>query len=187
MKTVIYVDDRPITLQMKDFDDDVDIDMMTGIDYSNLFGEAVTVSANLNRFGILKASAEEKLAKAKLELDIYESNLRKSKRREANLNGGKFSIGKDPVTEEMEYIKLTEDALDEFASSDKAIQVMKNNIIKYQKNVSDLDSIFWSISSKDKKLNNMLKAVTPSEFYNEIVEGAVNGFIIKKHKRIDQK
>lgn len=180
MKTVIYVDDRPITLQMKDFDDEVDIDMMTGIDYSNLFGEAVTVSANLNRFGILKASAEEKLSKAKLELDIYESNLRKSKRREANMNDGKFKI-------DDESIKLTEGSLNEAMSCDKGIQVMKNNIIKFQKNVSDLDSIFWSISSKDKKLNNMLKAVTPSEFYNEIVEGAVNGFIIKKHKRLDEK
>jgi hypothetical protein len=180
MKTVIYVDDRPITLQMKDFDDEVDIDMMTGIDYSNLFGEAVTVSANLNRFGILKASAEEKLSKAKLELDIYESGLRKSFRREANMNDGKFKVGD-------EAIKLTEGSLNEAIMLDKGLQVMKNNIIKFQKNVSDLDSIFWSISSKDKKLNNMLKAVTPSEFYNEIIEGAVNGFVIKKHKRIDEK
>jgi hypothetical protein len=180
MKTVIYVDDRPITLQMKDFEDEVDIDMMTGIDYSNLFGEAVTVSANLNRFGILKASAEEKLSKAKLELDIYESGLRKSFRREANMNDGKFKVGD-------EAIKLTEGSLNEAIMLDKGLQVMKNNIIKFQKNVSDLDSIFWSISSKDKKLNNMLKAVTPSEFYNEIIEGAVNGFVIKKHKRIDEK
>jgi hypothetical protein len=165
---------------MKDFDDEVDIDMMTGIDYSNLFGEAVTVSANLNRFGILKASAEEKLSKAKLELDIYESGLRKSFRREANMNDGKFKVGD-------EAIKLTEGSLNEAIMLDKGLQVMKNNIIKFQKNVSDLDSIFWSISSKDKKLNNMLKAVTPSEFYNEIIEGAVNGFVIKKHKRIDEK
>lgn len=180
MKTVIYVDDRPITLQMKDFDDEVDIDMMTGIDYSNLYAEAVTVSANLNRFGILKSSAEEKLSKEKLELDIYESGLRKSFRREANMNDGKFKVGD-------EAIKLTEGSLNEAIMLDKGIQVKKNNIIKYQKNVSDLDSIFWSISSKDKKLNNILKAVTPKEFYDEIIEGAVNGFLIKKHKRLDEK
>jgi hypothetical protein len=43
-----------------------------------------------------------------------------------------------------------------------------------------LDALQWAVQDKSKKLNNLLKPVTPTEFLNELVEGEVNSFFIKK-------
>ena len=43
-----------------------------------------------------------------------------------------------------------------------------------------IDSLYWAIQSKDKKLTNLVPKVTPKEFYDELIEGTVNSFIIKK-------
>jgi len=42
--------------------------------------------------------------------------------------------------------------------------------------------LYWSIQSKDRKLNNLVPKVTPEEFYNDLVEGTINTFTIKKLK-----
>jgi len=57
---------------------------------------------------------------------------------------------------------------------------MKKNVIKAQKDFSFIESLYWALSSKDKKLNNLIKEITPEEFEDRLIEGKVNGFIIKK-------
>ena len=48
MNILVHFNDVPVTLQTNGFEDTVDIDKLTSIEYSNLYGEAVTVSALLN-------------------------------------------------------------------------------------------------------------------------------------------
>ena len=55
-KIVISVQGKTITLTQSDIDSDIDMDEVTQINYSNLYGEMVTVSALLNKLGILKAT-----------------------------------------------------------------------------------------------------------------------------------
>lgn len=64
----------PVELETNGFDGRIDIDRLTSINYENLFGEAVTVSALLNKVGILRAEAEKAVAEKKLEKDIYEAD-----------------------------------------------------------------------------------------------------------------
>lgn len=173
MEILVHFNDVPVTLVTNGFEETVDIDKLTSIDYSNLYGEAVTVSALLNKVGLLRAEAERAVLEKKLEKEVYEADMKKGWRREANRNGGKFTI-------EDEEIKLSEKALDEALLLDEDYQKLCLEYIEAQKNFSVLDALQWSVQDKSKKLNNLLKPVTPQEFLSELVEGKVNSFLIAK-------
>lgn len=173
MEILVHFNDVPVTLVTNGFEDTVDIDSLTSIDYSNLYGEAVTVSALLNKVGLLRAEAERAVSEKKLEKEVYEADMKKGWRREANRNGGKFTV-------EEEEIKLSEKALDEALLLDEDYQKLCLEYIEAQKNFSVLDALQWSVQDKSKKLNNLLKPVTPQEFLSELVEGEVNSFLIAK-------
>jgi short-subunit dehydrogenase involved in D-alanine esterification of teichoic acids len=81
---------------------------------------------------------------------------------------------------EVEEIKLSEKALDEALLLDEDYQNLCIAYIDAQKNFSVLDALQWAVQDKSKKLNNLLKPVTPTEFLGELVEGKVNSFFIKK-------
>jgi hypothetical protein len=168
MKTVIHLDGRPVQLETRNFQEEVDVDQLLSIDHSNLYGEAVTISALLNHTGILKAEAERALSEKKLELEVFESTLRQS-------------IRKDAVAK---ADKLTEAGLNELVSMDGGYQIKKKNVATSQYNLGIVDSIFWAVQSKDRKLNNLIKGVTPQELFDELVEGVVNNIVIKKRKSI---
>lgn len=178
MNILVHFNDVPVTLQTNGFEDTVDIDKLTSIEYSNLYGEAVTVSALLNKVGLLRAEAEKKVAECKLEKEVYEAQTKKEWRREANRNGGKFMLTMEDG--EVEEIKLSEKALDEALLLDENYQNLCIEYIDAQKNFSVLDALQWAVQDKSKKLNNLLKPVTPTEFLGELVEGEVNSFFIKK-------
>lgn len=173
MEILVHFNDFLVTLVTNGFEETVDIDKLTSIDYSNLYGEAVTVSALLNKVGLLRAEAERAVSEKKLEKEVYEADMKKGWRREANRNGGKFTI-------EDEEIKLSEKALDEALLLDEDYQKLCLEYIEAQKNFSVLDALQWSVQDKSKKLNNLLKPVTPQEFLSELVEGKVNSFLIAK-------
>lgn len=177
MKTIIHIDDNPLELIMADFDSEINVDEITSIDYSNLFGEAVTISTLLNRIGILKARAEAIYAEKKLEFDIYEATQRKRLRREAAMNSNYFKV-------DDQQIKLTENSLEEAIIIDEGWQVNKKNVIKANETLEKINALYWALGSKDKKLSTIMKPVTPEEFFNEIIEGKVNGILIKKRKSI---
>lgn len=173
MEFLVHFGETPVKLVTNGFEGEIDIDRLTSINYENLYGEAVTISALLNKVGILRAEAEKVMSEKKLEREVYEADIKKQWRREANKNGGKFTI-------EGEEIKLSEKALDEALLIDEAYQTLSIEYIDAQRNFNILDALQWSIQDKSKKLNNLLKPVTPTEFLSELVAGEVNSFIITK-------
>lgn len=180
MKSVIHLDGKPITLEMADFDDVVNVDDMTRIHYENIYGDAVTVSALLNKVGILKSRAEEIHSEKKFEAEIEESNLKKNFRREAIENDNHIKV--DGVR-----IKLTEKSLDDAVNLDKGLQVIKKNVIHAKRVYDDIESFYWGVQSKDKKLNNLISGLTEEELWNELVDGKINGILIKKRKSITER
>ena len=173
-KIVIHIGEKPLVLLFNSFEDELNIEELTKIEYSNIYGEAVTISALLSKVGIMKAEAEQHLNRTKLNLDIYEANIRKSYRSFAAQNGGKVALN------DGELIKLTENGLDDLVKTDVVWQKTKNGYIDAVKQYEYMEAIFWAVNSKDKKLNNIVKAVTPEELYEELVEGVINGMAIKK-------
>ena len=168
MQVLIHLGQNPVTLNFKDFEGEVDCDQLTSIDHSNLYGEAVTISALLNHVGMLKAEAEKVFSIKKLECDTFEAELRQRIRRES--------------TETAQ--KITEKGIEEVVDTDPGFKTKKKNVITAQYNLAIIDSLFWSVKSKDQKLNNLIKGVTPEELYNELIDGTINNIVIKKRRSI---
>ncbi|MBK5194270.1 MAG: hypothetical protein JJE07_13925, partial [Flavobacteriaceae bacterium] len=111
---------------------------------------------------------------------IYEATLRKDFRREGADNGGRIKV-------ENESIKLTEKSLDEAVILDKAWQIKQKNVFTAQEVFSKVDSFYWSVQSKDKKLNNLISGLTEAELWDTLIDGKVNGILIKKKQSITER
>jgi hypothetical protein len=175
MKIIIEEGDKTIVLVSSDEDEEINLEEVTTINYANLYGEAVTISALLNKVGMWKADYERKAKEAKLYCDVYVSGLKKSIRREAAINNGRVTI-------DNETFKLTEKGLEEIVLLDEKYQELQIEQIDFEAKRDKLDSLFWAIQSKDKKLNNLLPKIVPKEFFQELIEGKINSFMIKKPK-----
>ena len=162
----IPIGEKIVVLKSEDWDDEVvDMDEISKIDYSNLFGELVTVSALLNKVGILRADAEHNVNDFKLQLSIFESQTRKGIIREALAAGMK---------------KPSESSIDDDVNTNAKVIAMRKRFNEIQRDYNYIDALYWAVQSKDKKLSVLLKGVTPEEFADGIVEGVVNTFMVKK-------
>lgn len=176
MKQVIKLEDKTIVLIYKDIDDDIDVDQLLQIDYTNIYGELLTNSVILNKIGLLRADAQASYDLMKMNVNIFEAKIRRQLRREALINGGKVKI------EDEGSIKLTESSLDEIVDGNSKLQVLRKQLIEAKKDLEYMDSLFWSLKSKDQKLNLLVPKVTPQELYDELIEGTINTITIKKIK-----
>lgn len=177
MKYEIRIGEHPITLEHGLIDEIINVDDLTRIDTSNLFGEAVTVSAAANRVGLMKAEVEGTLADLRLDLKVFENNYRHKLRAEASNNTGNYTI---LVDEKEAKVKLTEKALETCYESDIEWIELKRSINKAEKNFNSLSALYWSIQDKCRKLNGLVSSTTPEEFVAGIVEGKINGILVNK-------
>ena len=177
MEYKINLGGRVITLVHENFEESIDVDSLTKIDHSNLYGEAVTMPAAMNRVGLLKADLQGHMDKAKLNLKIFEADYVAKKRAEASNNGGKFKIR---VNNNDVEVKLTEKALEKCFENDPKWIELKEQYISIERDFNRLDSLYWSCQSKDKKLSNMTNSVTPEDMAEMVYNGKFNGITIKK-------
>jgi len=164
----IHLNDKTIILKLQEFDAEVDLDDLTKIHYENIYGEIVTVSTLLNKVGQLKAEVDNQYAEKKLDLDIYEANLRKTFKSTKIANGEKFNL------QDIEDLVLT----------DVGFKNHKLALIRKQKEVDSIDSAYWAVKSKDNKLSNLKNNITPKEFESEIVEGVINTIMVRKQENV---
>lgn len=177
MQYTIHVGTTPIILEHDNLDSTINVDDLTKIDTSNIFGEAVTISAAVNRIGLLKAEVEGLMAETKLEYKIYEGNFKSKLRKEAANNSGYYTmrVGNEDVK-----VKLTEKALETCFETDEKWIELKQKFIKAEKNFNALSSLYWACQDKSRKLNGLVNGTTPEEFVEGMIEGKVNGILIKK-------
>ena len=161
-KRIIQIGGNTYKLIFDNFDEDVDIDSLLKIDYSNLIGELVTFPVILNRFGILLAEAESQVAETKLNMDVYEAKTKERLRIElAEQNNGKAP---------------TVEALNNAVVSNKAYQAMKRKYIEVVKTRDYINSIFWAVKDKSEKLNKLSLSIQPGDLSDSVIEGRVNRF-----------
>jgi len=149
-----------IRLTFKSFEEEIDIDDLTKIHYDNLSGEIITISALLNRIGLLKAEAENEVTIGKHRREVLAANKRKY-----------YNSICD---------KLTIQQLEDKVLLDEEYQISIKDQQDNQRVFAIVDSLYWAIHSKSQKLSVLMKGTTPEEFEKEIVEGFINGFFIKK-------
>lgn len=171
MQKVIQIGSETYKLHFDEFDDEVDIDELLKIDYSNLLGEIVTFPVIVNRFGMMLAEAESKLSETKLNMEVLEAKTKERLRVElAEENGGK-----NPTVEMLNnaFVKTA------------VYKSMRDKLIKDQKTRDYINSVFWSIRDKSSKINILYKN-------SEIVEEedfkmnrmTMNGVQIKKVEKL---
>ena len=169
-KKLITVGDTTYKLLFDDFDEDMDIDSLLKIDYSNIIGELITFPVIVNRFGNLLAEAESKVSETKLNLEVFEAKTKERLRVElAEANGGK-----NPTVE----------ALNNALLMNNPYQIMRKRLIEVQKTRDYINSIFWSAKDKSSKLDKLSLTVQDSEIPDSVIEGRVNNVLVKKTKKI---
>jgi hypothetical protein len=177
MKHTIHIGNIPIILEHGDFDDVINVDDLTKIDTSNIFGEAVTISAAVNRIGLIKAEVEGQMADLKLELKVFESNYVRLLRKEGSKYSGICTIR---VENEDVKVKLTEKFLESCFESDQDWIDLKKKFNRSEKNFNSISSLYWAIQDKSRRLNGLVSSTTPEQFVSGIISGKINGILIKK-------
>lgn len=169
MKKVVKIKDQTYFLKFDEFDENIDVDSLLKIDYSNLIGELVTFPVIVNRFGTLLADAENEVAEAKLNLDVFEAKTKERLRLKLTEDNGKAP---------------TVDALNSALMLDKAYQQMKKKYFEAQKTRDYINSIFWSAKAKDDKLSKLSLSIQDTEIPDSALEGRVNNVLIKKGEKL---
>tara|TARA_R110002124_G_scaffold27244_3_gene97321 strand:- start:3753 stop:4286 length:534 start_codon:yes stop_codon:yes gene_type:complete len=177
MEYKIRVGEQSITLFHENLDGSINVDDLTKIDVGNIYGDAVTISAAVNRIGLIKAEVEALMGETKLSYKIYEGTFKAKLRKQAANNSGFYTvrIGNEDVK-----IKATEKALETCFETDEEWIKLKREFITAEKNFNSLSSLYWACQDKSRKLNTLVNGVTPKEFVSEMIEGKINGILIKK-------
>lgn len=164
-----------VKLSFAAFDTEIDMDQYTSIDYSNIYAELITISPLMNRVGMWKADAENEYSNWKLECNVYEAKLGEMKLKELAT-----------VTESSGNVRYPSDErLKRVISLDEGVQLRKKKLYRLYKEFQYMESFYWSLKEKAGKLNKISESMnlSPVEFEQNIVEGSINGYIIKKQKR----
>ena len=174
MKRIIHIGNENYRLTFDDFDDDINIDNLLSIDYSNLIGEIVTFPLIVNRFGILLADAESKVQEAKLNLEVFEAKTKESLRVSLSESNG----GKNP----------TVDNLNNALTANAAYQAFRKKLIEKQKIRDYINSVYWASKDKSQKLDKLSLTIQQGDVSDKIIEGKINHIVIKKQNSlIDRK
>lgn len=164
----IDVGDNTYILKFDEFDDEVNIDSLLKIDYSNLLGEMITFPTVVAKFGNMLAEAESKCGEAKLNLDVQEAKLKEEYRLKlAEQNGGKAP---------------TIDALNSAVILDKRYQAFKKALINVTKTKDYMLTTYLAAKDKSEKINKVFFQANPGDIPDEVVSSRVNNTIIQKAK-----
>lgn len=165
--SIPYAQDKMLVMKITPFNTDIDVDDLLKIDYSNLLGEILTFSVIFNRIAMLRADCQNIVNRGKVELEIFEAELSEIKRNDLTKLGAKVTVGEidNAVKRDPFYIKK------------------KNNYFEKVKNFDYVDALYWSAQSKLKLLEKISDKLSPKEFEREILEGTINGVMVKSVKR----
>lgn len=169
-KKIITIGEKTYKLLFDSFDEDMDIDSLLKIDYSNLIGELVTFPVIVNRFGQLLAEAESQVAEAKLNLEVFEAKTKERLRAELAAENN----GKAPTVE----------ALNNAVVVNKAYQAIRKKLIECQKTRDYMNSVFWSAKDKSEKLDKLSLTVQQGDIPDSAIEGKVNNVLLKRTKKL---
>lgn len=165
----INIGEDTYLLKFDEFDEDIDIDQLLKIDYSNLLGEMITFPTIVAKFGNMLAESESQVSEKKLNLDIQEAKVKEKCRIELMDKNN----GKNP----------TVDALNSAVITDKGYQAIKRAYIAAQKTRDYMLTVYLAAKDKSEKINKLFFQAAPGDIPEGVIEGRVNSTIIKKRKQ----
>ena len=164
---VFNIGDKVIKFQVGEFDD-IDIDKILKIDYSNLLGELVTFPVVVNRFGLLAADMDNEFQQAKLELSIYEAKRKNELREELETSDEKGKV-KRPTVDEVESALTV----------DKVWAVKKKKMNRIMKEKEYMYSIYQSARDKSNKLDKLSMTLKSGDMTEHMIQTQLNNVYFK--------
>ena len=173
-QVIIPFKNKVVKLLFNEFDEEVDIDQLTFIDYSNIHAEFLTISSLYNRVGLWRAEAESALSEAKLQINIKSAE--KAEYYRVKL--------KEVTGDKVKWPTIAQ--VDNAVSLDQEIIELQKREIRLQRDLGYIDSLFWAVKSKEKKIDKLIEGakLTPDDFEREIVEGKWNGIMIRCQEKL---
>lgn len=160
----IHLDKKIVNIKPTEWNYDFDPDEVLKIDYSNIFGEIITIPVLVNRMGLLVAEMRNYLKEQKLNLEIKRAEISKLFR-----NNESGAGRKKPTVQEVE----------DHLTLDPVVKNMTFKLFRTEQDLSKIESLYDSCRDKSFKLNNLSKNLTPKDFEKELIEGVVNGVLIE--------
>lgn len=165
---LVELENKTYLLKVDSFEQEIDVDEIVKIDYSNILGEVLTFPVLFNRIGLLRAEVTNLVALEKFDVEVLHAQLSQEYAKKIVSSG-------DKVTEK----KVTDSVL-----LDTRYIAKKKNYLKLVKHQEYIDSLYWSAKSKDGKLDKLTDKLRPEEFSSELLEDTVNGVLIKKVNKL---
>lgn len=176
---IIPFKDKMVKIIFEDFDEQIDVDELTTIDWTNLYAEIVTIPALMNRVGLWKAEAENQYSSFKLECDIYSAKQAEYYR--------KTLVTRSTDTKGNPKVKYpTKDQVDNAVLLDSGVVLKRKKLIRLKKEADYMDALYWAVKSKEMKINRISEnmGLSPEEFEKELVEGKFNGVIVRVKNKL---
>lgn len=167
-KLSIEYNGKMLVLTVDSFGDNIDIPSLTKIDVNSLLEETVTSPSLLNQAGNMLADCQYHRDMIKLDNKILYANLWTMKAQE--LAEGP----KKPTQNDIENAVI---ASDEY-------RLMEERLLKTDKELDYIKSLYWSIKDKCDKLNKLIDNVNPNSFNPEIVEKKLNNVTLQVKEKI---
>lgn len=170
----LNIGDSTYILKFDEFDEDVEIDNLLKIDYSNLLGEMISFPTVVAKFGNMLAEAESQVSERKLDLDVLEAKLKEKYRIELSEANG----GKQPTVDQLNMAII----------GNKVYIAKKKAMITAQKTRDYMFTTYLAAKDKSEKINKVFTSATPTDIPDSVIEGRMNSTMIKKakqHKLID--
>lgn len=166
-KYTFTIGDRVIQFKVDEFGDEVDLDKLLKIDYSNIFAEVLTFPVVVNRLGLMAAEMDNMVQQSKLDLRIFEAKQKAMIRMDFEEQGVKR-----PTIDQID---------DEFVSlkSYKKRAQEHYNVIKEKEFVY---SAYLSAKDKSGKLDKLSMSLRIGDMDEQILQKQFNNlyFSIKK-------
>ena len=173
----INLENKIVILKVENFETDIDMDDILKIDYSNILGEVLTFPVIMNRIGILRAELQNTLSTEEFDLKVYAAKLgemfRKNLSKSETDAGGNKKV-KQPTVQQLENEVLLA----------AGYILRQKKVFRIRKEWEFVDSLYWAAKEKSKKLDYCSGSIKPEDFEHEIMEGAINGVMIKVRDKL---
>ena len=160
--------DNVVQFRLDDFDDNMDLDKLLKIDYSNLMAELITFPVVVNRLGLLAAEMDSIVQETKLDLSIYEA---KAKERIRN------AFESDPDKK-----RYTIAEVDDALLMDKIWKKKKQTFNRVTKEKEYMYTIYQSAKDKSNKLDKLSMTLRQGDMDEQILQSQLNKVYFKIKK-----
>lgn len=179
---IINLKNKTIKITINDFNENIDIEDILKIDYANIIGELLTFPVILNRFGVLLADMDNLLRETTFNLKIAKDNLdlKKAEFEKKQYLELKKTINAPTVTQISGAVLQDP----EYQAEVEKYRIEERKLMKVQHDKDNINSIYWSSKMKSDILTKMTDKIQPKDFEGEILEGRINGMMIKVRDKL---